>query len=481
MLDEFPLVGGGTRGVNLHTLVDTAGKLSIFHRQRHLRFPFDVLPGVVQLKVGFRYRPGQVSGYNNLLTVALFDPRGLRGAAHRWQQDQTIEIGERVATPGFLAGPILTGAWECVVDLHEILNHGVDDDWCEYQLTIEVDINGPEPRHGVEPAKDYQHSIGELHEGWFRGDLHSHTIHCDGSAPANDMAAAAVLAGLDFLAITGHNTTSSLEVPPSWPPGLAPIRGVELTTFRGHANLLGIDRWYEWRDLPIADVQRKVRSGGGVFVVNHPAAIGNPWCTGCRWDAPDADLEMVDAIEVWNGPWANRDSRNGDGLAWWTALLGAGYRISAVGGGDAHSPSDFSRPGMPITEVFTTGLSEAAVLGGLQQGNVVVSSGPRLRLTTEDGDPVLPGTDQPEGATFVAVTELSTSATLWLVAEGEIDDRHQIEAPGAIVKQLIPAGARWARWELRAGGDIGDDLLTVTNPLWQPARSATAGADDAPR
>jgi len=455
--------------VNPVALVDAAGSLSFYDRQRHLRFPFEVIPGVGKLKVGFQYSPGQVSGYNNLLTLALFDPRGLRGAAHRWHQDQRIEITERVATPGFLAGPISPGSWECVVDLHEILNLGADQDWCEYRLTIAGEPVGSEPPQSQEPANGSHPPLGDQQEGWFRGDLHSHTIHCDGNAPAEEMAAAALLGGFDFLAITGHNTTSSLEVPPGWPSGLAPIRGLELTTFRGHANLLGIDCWYEWRGLPISDVQTRVRGGGGVFVVNHPGAIGNPWCTGCRWDAPDTDLGLIDAIEVWNGPWANPDSRNADGLAWWTSLLGAGYRISAVGGGDAHTPSDFRQPGMPFTEVFSTGLSEAAVLEGLRRGNVIVSSGPRLRLTTEDGDSILPGTAQPDGPTLVVVSELSASATLCLVAEGEISDRHRIEPPGGVVEQLIPAGARWGRWELRAGSEIGDDLLAITNPLWQQA------------
>lgn len=465
----------GHSSVTPITFVDSVGRLGILDRQRHLRFSFEVSSEVAELRVGFQYGPGQVGGFNNLMTLALFDPKGLRGAAHRWQQDQKIEIGENVATPGFLPGRIMRGTWECVIDLHEILNHGVDEDWCEYRLSIEGKLAGPEelPQRQA-PAIGPPRAVVQEREGWFRGDLHSHTIHCDGSATAEDMAEAAVFAGFDFLAITGHNTTSSLEAPPSWPPALVPVRGIELTTFQGHANLLGIDRWYEWRDLRISDVQSQVRSGGGVFVVNHPAAIGNPWCTGCRWDTPDTDLGLVDAIEVWNGPWANPESRNAEGLGWWTALLMAGHRISAVGGGDAHAPTDFGRPGMPFTEVFATGLFEAAILDGLRNGNVVISTGPRLRLTTEGGQSVLPGTDQPSGVTIRAVVEeLATTATLWLIGDGQIVEGHSIEPPGATAEFVIPRGARWARWELRAGAKVDDQLLAVTNPLWQQSLTTT--------
>lgn len=454
--------------MNLLTLVDSAGRLGILDRQRHLRFSFEVNGAVVELRIAFQYGPGQVGGFNNLMTLALFDPKGSRGAAHRWHQDQRIEIAESVATPGFVPGPIVSGTWECVIDLHEILNKGLEDDWCEYQLKIEGKLRGPESWDSDESATGFRPAADNRGEGWFRGDLHSHTVHCDGTATAQEMAEAAVLKGFDFLAITGHNTTSSLTTPSSWPSELIPIRGIELTTFRGHSNLLGIDRWYEWRDLPIADVQKQVRSGGGVFVVNHPAAIDNPWCTGCRWDYPGTDFGLIDAIEVWNGPWANRESRSPEGLAWWNDLLSAGYRISAVGGGDAHSPSDFVRPGMPVTEVYAAGPSEAEILNGLRQGNVIVSSGPRLRLTTDRGRPILPGTDQPFGVTIQAVvSELAASASLWLICAGELVDGQRIEPPGATAGFDIPIDAGWARWELRAGANSDDQLLAITNPLWR--------------
>ena len=43
--------------------------------------------------------------------------------------------------------------------------------------------------------------------GWYRGDLHTHTVHSDGRRRIDEMAEAATSAGLDFIVSTDHNTT----------------------------------------------------------------------------------------------------------------------------------------------------------------------------------------------------------------------------------------------------------------------------------
>ena len=58
---------------------------------------------------------------------------------------------------------------------------------------------------------------------WLAGDLHSHTVHSDGALTVPELAALAVSRGLDFVAVTDHNTVSHhRELPP--PPLLTGSR-----------------------------------------------------------------------------------------------------------------------------------------------------------------------------------------------------------------------------------------------------------------
>jgi predicted metal-dependent phosphoesterase TrpH len=88
--------------------------------------------------------------------------------------------------------------------------------------------------------------------GWYRGDLHMHDAHSDGSCASQSgkrvpcplflTVQAALKRGLDFIAITDHNTTSQLDAMRELQPyydRLLLIPGRELTTFTGHAGLLG--------------------------------------------------------------------------------------------------------------------------------------------------------------------------------------------------------------------------------------------------
>ena len=66
-----------------------------------------------------------------------------------------------------------------------------------------------------------------------------------------ELVEAARAAGLDFIFLTDHNTTSGLpEMDASTTPELLAAGGVELTTFWGHALCLGAREWVDWRIRP---------------------------------------------------------------------------------------------------------------------------------------------------------------------------------------------------------------------------------------
>src|SRR5690349_12374250 len=80
---------------------------------------------------------------------------------------------------------------------------------------------------------------------------HLHTVHSDGQDTIADMFAACKHAGYAAVALTDHNTLSGLAEAErvAGELGLLLVPGVEVTTFRGHAVVLGVAHAPEWRDL----------------------------------------------------------------------------------------------------------------------------------------------------------------------------------------------------------------------------------------
>ncbi len=227
---------------------------------------------------------------------------------------------------------------------------------------------------------------------WFRGDLHMHTAHSDGSCkslrgakvpcPVFVIVDAAVRKGLDFIAITDHNTTSQNEAMRELQPyfdSLLMIPGREMTTFHGHANLFGtaepLDFRVGSREVPdINTLLRRANQLGGLVSLNHPNSPTGEACMGCGWDpSPAADSSLVQAIEAVNsgseeGPYA--------GLSFWERQLNRGLRLTGIGGSDNHTAQqpldEVGAVGSPTTVVYATELSTPAILQAIRAGHVFV-------------------------------------------------------------------------------------------------------------
>ena len=174
--------------------------------------------------------------------------------------------------------------------------------------------------------------------------------------------------GLDFIAITDHNTTSQYDDERELQPyfdKLLMIPGRELTTFHGHANELGTTQFIDYRvgSKRVPDVNamfREARSLGAIVSINHPQAPTGEICMGCGWDpSPGADMKLVTSVEVVNG----------GGLPatrFWEDQLRRGYRLTAVGGSDNHRadwPAEHpGSVGYPTTVIYARDLSVAGIL-----------------------------------------------------------------------------------------------------------------------
>jgi predicted metal-dependent phosphoesterase TrpH len=374
-----------------HT-IELTGHLSPADRARSVyrMLPFDVPEGIARLEVSYRFSDDDPGGFmrptGNILDIGLFDARGSEflhaGGFRGWSGATRREffLAPDEATPGYLPGPIPPGRWQIVLGLHNILPHG-----CDYYVAVRL-YAGESPN--LDPLVLPPWTVLRREPGWYRGDLHCHSHHSDGSGSLADLAAAARAQRLDFLAVTEHNTVSHLpHLAAHAGPDLLLIPGQEITTEHGHANAWGIRRWHEFRcecDEQMAQVVAEVRAEGALTSINHPKEDGPPWKLG--------GAARLDCFEVWQAPWF---AFNDQSLALWDRLLREGHRLVAVGGSDQHqAPFDGQvgnlAVGKPCTWVYAEELSVAGVLAGIEAGHVFISEdspGPRLFLTADaDGD-----------------------------------------------------------------------------------------------
>lgn len=363
--------------------------------------PFEVLPGTTALRVELSY-----TGAGAVLDLGCLSPAGFRG----WSGGArtSFVITPTAATPGYLRGELEPGTWLVLLGLYRVPAEGA-------AYTVTAETSGPGgPGHPGRPGRPvpgaWQAEIGlavpddyppapdrppardlPAAEGlrWLAGDLHAHTIHSDGVMTVPELAAFAAGRGLDFLAVTDHNTVSHhAELPAaSAACGITLIPGQEITTEAGHANAFGELPWVDFRRTA-DDWLTLTEQHGGLLSVNHPVAGPVSWLAPMRRRPP--------LVEVWHWSWL--DPHWTTPLAWWLAWHPGAI---AVGGSDWHRPGSDAPPGSPTTWVQCEVADPAAaladpatVLAGLAAGRAAISAhrdGPVLLRV--DGDLVACGAD----------------------------------------------------------------------------------------
>lgn len=321
-----------------------------------------------------------------------------------------IYIAKGTATPGYLPGDIPIGVWKVIVRLDSMVNDG-----CGYRLRIigyrtvlgEIifddvfrtlayltkNTNLIELVKGYSelisimnytyPCRDYSDAYKgskyvEDNPTWYRGDLHIHSIHSDGRNTVCEVIMLARNRGLNFIALTDHNTVSqNYELDIDSYKDLIIIPGMEVTTFYGHMNVFNIKRYVDFRRRSREDFEKlieEVHSDGSLISVNHPDISKEPMCRDCPFRY--RDMKGFDAIEVWNGPW---HILNSESLLWWHHLLTEGFRVTAVGGSDYHGV-DLTRVGEPTTWIYANDYSIDGILNGIKMGRVYITYTPEEPL-----------------------------------------------------------------------------------------------------
>ena len=335
--------------------------------------PVEVPPGSCGLRVELDYDRSAA-----VLDLGCAGPAGFRG----WSGSvrKSFVISADAATPGYLPGELEPGTWQVVIGIYRLPPAGA-----EYRLTAQVSSRPGELTPGPAPMPPPPLAAGERPPArslpatpgrrWLAGDLHTHTVHSDGVQTVSELARFAAGRGLDFLAVTDHNTVSHhAELPAAAARyGITLLPGQEVTTPGGHAGALGDTGWIDFRrpaDTWLEQTQRR----GGLLSVNHPIGGEVSWTLPMRMRPP--------LVEVWHWSWI--DLRWTAPLAWWLAW---DQGAIPVGGSDWHRPGADAPPGAPTTWVECAGDKPEAVLDGLRAGRVTISA---LR----DGPVLLRGDDE---------------------------------------------------------------------------------------
>ena len=438
---------------------------------------FAVPEGTGAIEVKFDYTGKHT---HSEIEIGLFDPDGFRGTS-RFSKS-SFYVSKYRTTPSYFPGPVKAGLWQISLGFPTIRAKS------EYEITIRlIPENHPE-FYG--PLDD---SLSDV-QRWYHGDFHTHTGHSDAfgchdtegrRSPCQvyQVAEAAHRNNLDFVSVTDHNTVSHhqdmMVIQPTFPNVLL-MRGQEVTTFYGHANVIGtsipIDFRIGYDGRNVQHIQQQSDSLGSLFYMNHPGRETGPSCTGCGWSADSTNYEMLEAVEIVNGTNVETEIA---GIPFWHNLLNRGYQITGIGGSDDHGGGFGSaQPGTPTTVVWADNLSEKAILDGVRSGRVYLKTeragDPDISFYAESGNlkwemgSTIPVAEYSSSViSFHVITSPQNNLSAEWILNGEtveIQDISQEIEGGKIRFTYImdePAES-WIRLNLRRNQKI----TTIANPIY---------------
>lgn len=332
---------------------------------------------------------------------------------------------------------------------------------------------------------------------WLKGDWHVHTTYsgdvcdlvnaplspkCDepwtwGFTPREQIQNAE-LRGLDYLALTDHNTVAQQGDPGYQSDKLVLVPGYEHSLTGGHAGITGVGRTFRnmpsGTDAQLNAIIEAVHQAGGIFTVNHPASTGPAWEYGSA-------VQGFDAIEIWNIHWLFRGdlvpvpgapgNNNPQAVKFWESYLDRGFHVAALGGSDSHWRATVlvQGPGQPATWVYAQERSLQGVLDGVRAGRTFVSRdflGPQLYLEADaDGDgnyEAMVGDTVPAGPVALRARVVDgVGNVVRFVVDGQVAGEQLVAAPSFTAEATLDlTGKKWVRADLLQHDDLVYNAFT---------------------
>ena len=436
--------------------------------------PFEVPAGTAEIEV----RHDDLSS-SNILDWGLLQPDGgFRG----WGggNSEPAIVGATSSSRSYLTGPMPEGTWRVLVG-----KAFVPQLPAKYRVEIETRNTAT---LAAQPRSPYVAAAPlSTERRWYAGDLHVHSIQSGDARPTLDeIATVAESRGLDFVAISDHNTVAQLDyfndAQPRHPSMLL-VPSVEFTTYNGHLGGFGATRFVPFsmgfEGVTLDGALADFASQSAVPVINHPTLDLGTFCVGCAWKHP-LPGGFRGAIEVGVGGYDETGVLfDPAAIAWWEALADRGVHLAAVGGSDDHKAGvganqTQSQIGSPTTLIHSEGLSAAALSKALSEGRSVVKlrgpGDPMLKLSAPAVLELERKADQLVASSAVITAEVSGAAgmTLAWIENGNLAREVKIESDtfSARFELVAPEGQSVRlRAEVRESGTP----RTLSSHVWLAA------------
>ncbi|GMQ58793.1 hypothetical protein AN1V17_31890 [Vallitalea sediminicola] len=392
-----------------------------------IQVPFQVPVNTQQIIIQYKVDDAK----HNAIDFGLEDINGYRGWSNLLKN--RIIIQEDYATEGYLSGYIECGEWKVILGLFKIKRN------CKVTLNITIKMERSE---------------------WYRGDLHTHSIHSDGSFTLSEVMDFVKEEELDFIALTDHNTFSQNDDYKE-DKDLVIIPGVELTTYKGHANFFGCKQPFShFRYEDIDDIKKYIEEGksnDAIVSLNHPFHK-DKWL----WGLENFDFSHV---EIWNS-WFSEGNQKA--INWWHSMLCEGKRIIALGGSDFHKRQPKKWYGTPTTWVKSTSFNKRGILKGIREGRVCVSAHPKAPMVDMSIDKIFMGdtyiTNEIENVILTCYIKNAKPALLRLYSSRGLVEERKIEDNDRKILLNVSTDVLFYRVEL--WNDYQQEPLCIGNPIF---------------
>ncbi|MCB9669205.1 MAG: PHP domain-containing protein [Alphaproteobacteria bacterium] len=349
--------------------------------------PFDVPAGTAEIAVSHASLTGSV------LDWGLSGPDG---AMHGWGggNGEDAWITATAASRSYLPG-VEVGTWNVVIGKARL-------EQADNPYTLSVTLHETAVHTDAQPREPWAEPAPiEVGARWYAGDFHVHSRESgDAAATFDQIADLARERGLDFVVITDHNTTSTLDLlvdAQRRNPDVLFVPGMEYTTYHGHMNAIGNTALLDHRlgvgDATVDRAIDDVHGVGGLVSINHPELDLGGLCIGCAWEH-DVDPASLDGVEIQTGGLLPVGGLFSDAsIAFWESMTSASHMPAALGGSDDHKAGiDLGFQGSPIgdptTLVWAESLSVQGILDGVRAGRTVVKlqgpADPMVELVATD-------------------------------------------------------------------------------------------------
>lgn len=217
-------------------------------------------------------------------------------------------------------------------------------------------------------------------------ELHTHTLHSDGSYTPEELAHNVKKIGLSGFALTDHNTNSGCLLASSYSikENIIFIPGIEWTTFYGHMTVLGGNYDCDYRSVNPLTIESKIRQAkeaGDLTFIAHPFRVGSPICTGCNDDFKITNYRDLSGYEVWSGPNPYSNISNKLAENKYYLLCDQGYKLMMVYGRDWHNDGKLDDLyAATYIGIDSNNINYASVLAGLKERRTYISVGLRVNI-----------------------------------------------------------------------------------------------------